>query len=443
MTVATATSEPHRPGPRGAGDRPVVALLPWGDLIEDYLDPLGLSLDAFADDMTGGWLFGYVEALESAGWRVVLCCVSHTVRRPERRCHLPTGATLWVLPPSRLYRWLRGATASGALPARGRLHAMRERVLPYLATPPARLARVLRRERCRAVLCQEYESPRFDVCVGLGRFLRLPVVATFQGGDRHAGRIERALRPRTVRAAAGLVIAAEGEAARVQTAYGVPRDRIARIPNPLDLDAWEETDRRAARDLLGLPPEAVVAAWHGRVTLAAKGLDVLLDAWAAVERHDPARDVRLLVIGTGPDANAFRARADALGLRTLHWIDDFVLDRDRLRRLLGAADLYVFPSRHEGFAVAPLEAMASGLPVVAADASGIDDLLPHGEADGGLVVPRGDANALVAALERLLGDAPRRAALGRRARARARTASTEAVGQRLAAVLQAASEARP
>jgi starch synthase len=38
-------------------------MLPWGDVIEDFLDGIGLSLDEFCDDMTGGWLFGYVGAL--------------------------------------------------------------------------------------------------------------------------------------------------------------------------------------------------------------------------------------------------------------------------------------------------------------------------------------------------------------------------------------------
>jgi starch synthase len=423
-------------------ERPVVALLPWGDLIEDYLDAIGLSLDAFCDEMTGGWLFGYVEALQGAGWGVVLCCFSGRVRRPERRWHAPTGAVLWVLPPSWLYRALRRVTAvAGQRPRWGlrRLkRAVRERALPYLATPPWQLARALRRERCRAVLCQEYEYPRFDVCVGLGKLLRLPVYATFQGGDRHAGRLEGWLRPRAVRAAAGLVIAAAAEAERVAAAYGVPRHRVARVFNPLDLAAWAVPDRTEAREAMGLPPDATVVAWHGRIAMAAKGLDVLLEAWAQVERRFEGRDVRLLVVGSGPDASAFRARIAALDLRGVTWHDAFVLDRASVRRSLGAADLYAFPSRHEGFPVAPIEAMASGLPLVAADAPGVRDILPRGEDDGGLIVPRGDAAALAAGLVRLMEDAPLREEMGRRARARIDAAfSTEVTGERLAAFLAA------
>jgi hypothetical protein len=40
---------------------PTIALLPWGDLIEDFLDTIGVSFEAFCNEMTGGWLFGYIR----------------------------------------------------------------------------------------------------------------------------------------------------------------------------------------------------------------------------------------------------------------------------------------------------------------------------------------------------------------------------------------------
>ena len=69
----------------GAGGPGGVAILPWGNVIEDYLDGIGCSLSDFAETMTGGWLFGYVEALQSAGIRPVLICVSSGVERPVQR----------------------------------------------------------------------------------------------------------------------------------------------------------------------------------------------------------------------------------------------------------------------------------------------------------------------------------------------------------------------
>src|SRR5205814_10032047 len=102
-----------------------------------------------------------------------------------------------------------------------------------------------------------------------------------------------------------------------------------------------------------------------------------------------------------------------------------------LWRYLSAADAYALPSRSEGFAVAALEAMASGLPVVAADVSGVRELL-ESEPQGGLVVPREDPVALADALERALLDPELGVRLGRGGRQRVREAySTAVVGRQL------------
>jgi starch synthase len=303
-------------------------------------------------------------------------------------------------------------------------------LMPYLSTPVVALARELRRERCDALLVQDYEHARFDACLLLGRLTGRRVYATFQGGDRSHGRIERALRRLAVRRADGLFVAAGGEAARLRGRYALTGETIARVFNPLDLSEWRPGDRAAARKTLGLPRAARVVVWHGRVDFRRKGLDVLLEAWRRVCDERPGRDLRLFLVGTGNDAAELRAAA--AGVRGLVWVDEYVRDRGRLQTYLHAADVYAFASRHEGFAVAPLEAMASGLPVVAADAHGVGDLLEGGEDAGGIVVPRGDAAAFAAALARMLDDVALCRALGARARARVEGVfSLEVVGARL------------
>jgi starch synthase len=404
-----------------------VALVDWSQLVEDYLDHIGVTFESFCEEMSGGWMFGYVEALRQAGARTTLYCVSARVARTTCFRHAPTGARLCLLPAPRLYRALRRrvlnpyaatfaeAVGQGGI-ARLAWWAVARELAPCLSTPVIALARELRREGCDALLVQDYEHGRFDACLLIGRLTGRRVYATFQGGDCSRGRVERLARRFAVCWADGLVVAARGEAERLRARYGLGADRIARLFNPLDVSEWQTGDRAAARRALGIPAAARVVVWHGRVDFRRKGLDVLLAAWRRVRAERPHSDLRLFLIGTGHDAGELRVGLK--GARGVCWIDEYVTDRARLRLYLHAADVYAFPSRHEGFAVAPLEAMACGLPVVAADAPGVPDLLEGGEAAGGLVVPRGDACAFASALARLIDDEALCRALGARARAR-------------------------
>jgi starch synthase len=409
-----------------------VALLPWGDLIEDFLEPIGLSFEDFRDRMSGGWLFGYVDALQRAGVETVIVCVSREVDRPRRERHRDSGAVLVALPPSRAYLAAR-RLAAGTRNHRGDLRERATRQLaPYLATPLRPLAHVLREENCRAILCQEYEYPRFDVCVLLGRLLRLPVFATFQGGSVQTVRLERWTRPAALRASRALIVGIEPEAARLRERYALRPAKIADIQNPFAADRWSPADREHTRAALGLGESTLVVVWHGRVDIHVKGLDILLAGWRKLRASAGRHDDRLLLVGTGEDAAELRKRLSGPDGAGVIWIDEYVLEQEERRRYLSAADVYCLPSRREGFPVAPLEAMACGLPIVATRGAWIAGILPGGEEDGGAVVPQEDAGALAAALERLLRDDAARAELGSRARARAESAfAPDVIGHRL------------
>jgi len=393
---------------------PTVALLPWGDVFVDFLDRLGVSFDELREEFVGSWMFGYAAALATAGVRTLIVCPTSRVDERVQAIHAPTGAELHLLPTSRAYAALRARRLDGRLDGRrnpravGR--ALATHVAPYLGTPPRALLRLLRAEGCGALLSQEYEDPRFDVCVAVGRRAGVPVFGTFQGADYQVSRLERPVRPRSIRASAGLIVGARRELERVRDAYDVPARKLAHIPNPVDTELWRPVDGAAARVQLGIPDSALVVAWHGQVQLERKGLDVLFDAWARLDDED---ERHLVLVGSGEDSDEVARRASAA--RDVHVLDGWVQDRLRMRAILSAADVYAFPSRHEGLPVAPLEAMACGLPVVGADANGVEDVV----GDAGTVVPRGDVDALALALRDLLADGERRAELGQRARRRA------------------------
>lgn len=403
-----------------------IALLPGGDRFEDFFDKIGVSLETFRDEFTGGWLFNYIRALRIEGIRTVLVYMSARVDVPTEFTHADTGAKVWILPSPTVHKKARNGQRR-FFPKSPSLVA----VASYVATPLRTFRRILRDEGCDAIVCQEYENARFDVCVLLGRLLGLPVFATYQGSNETRSAIERPLRRFSVRRCAGLIVPSQAEIGRVRSVYGLPSKKIAPIPNPVEVVNCPAAEKRAARTELGIGSNTCVVAWHGRVQIPKKGLDVLMDAWDRICSMRPDADILLLLVGTGRDADALRRRIDS-SARVL-WIDRYVFDRSRLWSYLSAADVYAIPSRYEGFAVAILEGMACGLPAVASDVAGVADVLPRGEADGGIVVPCEDASALADALLRLLEEPELRQRLGEIARRRMETEfSVEAIGPRLA-----------
>lgn len=157
-----------------------------------------------------------------------------------------------------------------------------------------------------------------------------------------------------------------------------------------------------------------------------KGLDLLLRALAHVAEIRPDANWRLDVYGRGhPTAldGGFLARA-AAGVRSQVHFHGHVHSAARLRAF-EEADVFVLPSRTEGFPNTLLEALAAGLAVIAADAGAVRELVRDGH--DGLVVPRDDVSALTAALLRLIQDPPLRAQLSAAAVRTARRYDVESV----------------
>jgi starch synthase len=148
----------------------MLALLPWGDLIEDFLDESGISLEDFSSKMTGGWLFGYVDALRPRGIRTCIFCFSDRVGSTVHTVHPATGARFVLMRTPAAYHGLRrqakdpyGLTVEAMFgPRTGfsrQVYRLEHHLAPYLATPLMTLTREIRRAGCCAILCQEYESP--------------------------------------------------------------------------------------------------------------------------------------------------------------------------------------------------------------------------------------------------------------------------------------------
>ena len=177
---------------------------------------------------------------------------------------------------------------------------------------------------------------------------------------------------------------------------GIAARKVVTIPNGVDTARFAPVDQEGARAALGLAPAARVVGTVGRLD-PVKDQAGLVEAFAAVRREHPA--ARLVIAGDGPCAADLRARVERLGLG-----DAVALlgERHDIPRVLAALDVFVLPSIAEGMSNTVLEAMATGLPVVATRVGANPELVDDGVT--GTLVPARAPDALARAIASYVAD---------------------------------------
>ncbi|GAA4193471.1 D-inositol-3-phosphate glycosyltransferase [Streptosporangium oxazolinicum] len=227
--------------------------------------------------------------------------------------------------------------------------------------------------------------------------------ASLAAGDEPepAGRI--AGETEVVAAADRLVANTVQEAGQLVTLYGADPARVRTVNPGVDLSLFRPGSRAGARRALGLPPDAVVLLFAGRVQ-PLKAPDVLLHAAARMIHHDPGLTGRLVVAVVGGPSGAGWGRPDHLGklAATLGITGQVRLEppcpQPRLADWYRAATAVVVPSHAETFGLVAVEAQACGTPVVAAAVGGLRTAVRDGIS--GVLVDGHDP----AAYARVLGD---------------------------------------
>ncbi|MGH9466553.1 MAG: glycosyltransferase family 4 protein [Terriglobales bacterium] len=231
------------------------------------------------------------------------------------------------------------------------------------------------------------------------------------------------------RQARRVLVTSDYAAAAAIAHYGVIPARIQIFPELLDLTAWRAGLDNARREPRAEPTILAVAHLYRR-----KDVATLLHALARV----PA-PARLRVAGDGPERRRLQRLAQRLRLDGRVSFLGHIPQADLMSEYRNA-DVFCHPSRQEGFGIVLLEAMASGLPIVAARAAAIPEVVP--EPDCGVLFPPGDATALAAALTRLLAHAPARQAMGRSGRDWAQRYDAPAVARSFLAAISEETEPR-
>jgi glycosyltransferase involved in cell wall biosynthesis len=277
------------------------------------------------------------------------------------------------------YDWVVGFDLDG-------FHYGRAKTAPYVASIKGVIADELKNERglVRALLgvqaaCERLAVRRADVVVATSRYSRRQIVQ----------------------------------------AYGIPPDKIVIVPEPIDLATW--TFGAAEERPAPVEPPAILTVAH---MYPRKNLGTLLRAYASLRAAGVP--FQGWVVGDGPCRQAWERLRDRLGLGEQVAFLGTVPRRELVRRYREAS-VFCLPSRQEGFGIVFLEAMALGLPIVAARAAAVPETVPEGEV--GLLADPDDPAALAAALGRLLGDAALRRALGAAGRRRVEGYRAEKVAE--------------
>lgn len=273
----------------------------------------------------------------------------------------------------------------------------------------ARLVRLMRRESVDLIHARLQRAGFYARLAAplAGRPIVLVNVVNMYGHhfESQHGRLKAAPLLAAERATRGLVdrwvANSAAAAADLVSAIGIERQSIAVVPNAVDAEPFvaAAARRAAARAALGLDADTVVVGSVNRL-VPLKRVSLLIDAVARIQ----GANIHLLLVGDGPERHALEAQSRALSVPVT-----FTGHRHDVPELLSAMDIFAFASSSEGQPNAVLEAMAAGLPVVAASLPAFEGVIADGVHG---VVVEASAEQMADALRSLAVDPAARARLG-------------------------------
>lgn len=247
-----------------------------------------------------------------------------------------------------------------------------------------------------------------------GRAAGVPVIITAHHDTHVWGRLHHRVLERLTAGLSDRVVACSLAVKQyVEERYGLPPGKVVTLRNAIVVPALRADDaaRARLRADLGAGPGDRLIGTLGRLEEPKKGLSVFLRAASLVTRR--CRTARFVLVGEGPARRELERLAASEGVadRTV-----FAGERRDVADLLSAFDLFVQPSRWEGFGLTVLEAMAAGRPVVASRVGGIPEIVRDGR--DGFLVPPDDPARLADGIVKMLNDPDLATRLGRSGRER-------------------------
>ena len=178
---------------------------------------------------------------------------------------------------------------------------------------------------------------------------------------------------------------------------GLEANKIDVVHNPVDAKKFSrnESKRKEFRKILGISDDEILFSGMG-IYIYRKGFDVLIKAFAEIKKICSYK-IKLALIGAGEQRENYLSLADSLGIKII-MPDEFLKD---VREWLWASDIFVMPSREEGFSIALLEALASGLPVIVSDIEPFTEIISS-EKNNGLIAKNENPENFAEAMLKML-----------------------------------------
>lgn len=212
-------------------------------------------------------------------------------------------------------------------------------------------------------------------------FWRIPYIVWGQGSDVYLPwRFKKPI-SKIVLSTAGAVIALTIN--MQQEMLKTCKRQIMIIPNGIDLDKFNGLNRENARSEMRIPNDDIIVTFVGTLR-PVKGVKYLIQAMDLI--HKKNADIKLMLVGDGPDRQELERMTEELELKD---VVVFVgkVPNEKIPMYMTASDIFILPSLSEGFPIVNLEAMASGLPVIVTKVGGLPEIVNEGE-NGFLVEPK-------------------------------------------------------
>jgi glycogen(starch) synthase len=268
------------------------------------------------------------------------------------------------------------------------------------------------------VLHGHWAIPTGPAIVAAARRLRVPSVITMHGGDVYVNKAEgydfptrwyvRPILKWTLTNASALT-AISDDCIEHALRAGAPRSQIHLIMNGADLRRFSPAPQPDSPRPYG--PKMIFAC---RQLFPRKGIRFLISAAAKLRSRHP--ELKLMIAGDGFERPELERQAAELGIADVTTFLGWVANAD-LPQYFRACAVLVMPSLEEGFGIPAAEAMGCEAPVVATDAGGLPEVVENEVT--GLIVPKGDVDAMAAAIDRVLSDPALARRMGEAGRARA------------------------